>query len=87
MHMFCYSPQKMAIIELLREMGFMSPQLHAINDAETIRGLEGCTFVRIRNHMIQPPQDLLNNVRIYGFMTVELNDQFMRERLGRGAYR
>lgn len=86
---FCYAHQADTVRWLLDEMlgvKFGSVRFSPVFDSVPMRGLEGATFVNVTNHPLQPPSDIFEAIRVFGFITIDLSDQYLRERIGSRRY-
>lgn len=84
-HVYCYGPQRSAVESMLNNAGlfFGSNQTLKPTTANQLRGLEGFTFAHVPNHPYQPPDDLLEMMRVYGAIVISLDDSYLRARRGR----
>jgi hypothetical protein len=46
-----------------------------------LSGGAGYTFVNVVNHPDQPPPEMLQMVRAHGFLTMDISDEPLRQRL------
>lgn len=81
--LYCYAPQRSAIVELLREdfgaiISRDSP--HAIHEAGDLQGLEHITFIVIDHHPARIPQAMWEMIVQRGALVMHFDDQFERER-------
>lgn len=77
---FCYEPQKAAVIEFLKGLGVViTPDVpHAVSDADQLRGLDHITFVTIGNHPRPIPQRMWELVTTQGAIIIHIDEQYAR---------
>lgn len=73
---YYWNAQRAAVVGALPLPGWLKP----ISEPEQMRGIEGGVFVDVCGHPNQPPLELYEIIRAYGWTVIRIDDSFARSR-------
>lgn len=77
--LYCWVLQRVAVEAVLGR----SPDMRLISNTQDMVGLTGATFVEVAGHPERLPNQVRENLRIYGWVVITIDDTFARARAAR----
>jgi hypothetical protein len=81
MKLYCYSEQSNAVMDIVRTLQLSPVAIHAVHEADQLRGLEDIAFLMVKAHPNKLPEGMARVLTEQGCIAIELTD-LRRRRTG-----